>query len=374
MLKKPLESNMILHKRLKIPTQYGIVCHHAEVLFKKFKTLFSICFPRPPLPVILTLLVVILVIYCVHQDRQLNQMMSITTCFQHTIQRQNDTLQEQEKRIMAQQKKARDQLQKLLELTRRSQSMSAQVKLMGRETARLGALGDAVRRLAHLKAPCPSPPPGQTAMTGMGGTAREPTPFLSLSVDLPSYGLLLQEMDSLQREININRQQLNLRIDSLKTLKDDLKTQNDIRASTPAIKPAPGVISCGFGKRLSPFSSKPEFHTGMDIANQKGTPVVTSARGTVIFARKKWLIGNLVVIDHGNGIVTKYGHLHKILVKKDDQVNRGDTIGLMGNTGKSTGPHVHYEVLVDGEPQDPARYFSTEMATTDPQNRLEKRD
>jgi murein DD-endopeptidase MepM/ murein hydrolase activator NlpD len=112
----------------------------------------------------------------------------------------------------------------------------------------------------------------------------------------------------------------------------------------------------------------------MDIANNKGTPVVASARGTVIFAQKKWLIGNLVVIDHGNGIVTKYGHLDKILVKKEDQVNRGDTIGLMGNTGKSTGPHVHYEVLVDGESQDPSRYFSTEMATASSSNRLERKD
>lgn len=364
---------MRLHRKLKTCTQCRIVYHHTEALFKKLKPQFSIRLPRPPLPVILTLLVVILGVYCVHQHRQLNQMTAITTCLQHTIHRQHDTLQDQENKLMVQQRNARDQSQKFMELTRRNQTMSAQVKQMGRETARLGALGEQLRRLAHLPPPFPSPKLAQTAMTGMGGTSREPTPLLSLSVDLPSHGLV-REMDSLEREIALNRQQLSLQSDNFNILKDDLKTRNDIRARTPSIPPAPGVVSCGFGKRLSPFSNTPEFHTGMDIANSKGTPVVASARGTVIFARKKWLIGNLVIIDHGNGIVTKYGHLDKILVKKEDQVNRGDTIGLMGNTGKSTGPHVHYEVLVDGESQDPSRYFSTEMATADPSPSISTKD
>ncbi len=364
---------MSLHKKLKTCTQYRIVYHHTEALFKKLKLRISIRLPLPPLPVILTLLVVILVIYCVHQHRQLDQMTAVTTCLQHTIHRQHDTLLEQEKKLMAQQIKARDQSQKFMELSWRNQAMSAQVKQMARETARLGTFGEKIRRLAHLNAPLPSPELTQTAMTGMGGTSREPTPLLSLSVNLSSHGLV-HEMDSLEREIVLNRQQLSLQSDNFNALKDHLKTRNDIRARTPSIPPAPGVISCGFGKRMSPFSNKPEFHTGIDIANSKGTPVVASARGTVIFARKKWLIGNLVVIDHGNGIITKYGHLDKILVKKEDRVNRGDTIGLMGNTGKSTGPHVHYEVLVDGESQDPSRYFSTEIVAAGSSNRLEKKD
>ncbi|WP_459918104.1 peptidoglycan DD-metalloendopeptidase family protein [Desulfocicer niacini] len=364
---------MSLHRQFKICTQYRIVCHHGEALLKKLKPLFSMHLPRPQLPVILSLLVVILVVCCVHQHRQLNQMTAITTRLQHSIHRQHDTLQEQENKIMLQQIKARDQSQEFMELTRRNQTMSAQVKQMSLETARLRALGKELRHLAHLNTPFTSPEPSQTVMTGMGGTSREPTPLLCLSVDLPSHGLD-QEMDSLQKAIALNRQQLSLGIDNFNVLKNDLKINNDIRARTPAIQPAPGIVSCKFGKRISPFSNKPEFHTGIDIANRKGTPVVASARGTVIFARKKWLIGNLVVIDHGNGIVTKYGHLDKILVKKEDQVNRGDTIGLMGNTGKSTGPHVHYEVLVKGESQDPSRYFSTEMATTDASNSLKQKD
>jgi len=84
---------------------------------------------------------------------------------------------------------------------------------------------------------------------------------------------------------------------------------------------------------------------------------VATANGRVSYAGKKMLIGNLVTIDHGHGLVTKYGHLKKLLVKRGDKVKRGDVIGLMGNTGRSTGPHVHYEVRVNGLPVNPAHYI-----------------
>ncbi len=84
---------------------------------------------------------------------------------------------------------------------------------------------------------------------------------------------------------------------------------------------------------------------------------MATAQGRVSYAAKKLLIGNMVIIDHGHGIVTKYGHMAKLLVKRGDQVKRGDVIGLLGNTGKSTGPHVHYEVRVNGVPVNPMHYI-----------------
>ena len=356
---------MNIHKYSNIFGKIAKLFHHAKISFQKIKARFFIPICLPPPTVILILLLLPLIVYCTYQRRQVNQMMAITTCLRHTVHRQHDTIQEQDDTIqeqgnliMDQQQKILNQSQALLEMSQGTQDISDQLSRMGRKIARLATLEEDIRQLANLKALLPSP-----VQVGMGGTALEPAPNLSLSFVDSSPGTPTNEMDDLQAKINITHQQLTRHMNNFKSLKEDLKIQYDIRVHTPSIKPAPGIISCGFGNRISPFSRKPEFHTGMDIANRKGTPVVASARGTVVFAQKKYLIGNLVVIDHGNNIITKYGHLDKILVKKNDLVNAGDPIGLMGNTGKSTGPHVHYEVLVNGKPQDPARYFSSEMAT-----------
>ncbi len=137
----------------------------------------------------------------------------------------------------------------------------------------------------------------------------------------------------------------------------ELHKKKNILASTPSIKPVDGWISSKFGYRKSPFTGLNEFHSGLDIANKKGTKIIATANGRVSYAGKKLLIGNLVTIDHGHGIVTKYGHLNKILVKTGTTVKRGDVLGLLGNTGRSTGPHVHYEVRINGTPVNPAKYI-----------------
>jgi murein DD-endopeptidase MepM/ murein hydrolase activator NlpD len=106
---------------------------------------------------------------------------------------------------------------------------------------------------------------------------------------------------------------------------------------------------------LSPWTGKPEFHSGIDLAAGSGTPVKATAGGTVRFAGAAEGYGNSVILDHGAGVESRYGHLQTVGVARGQRVERGQLIGLSGNTGRSTAPHLHYEVLVDGRPVDPRR-------------------
>ncbi|HIE07364.1 MAG TPA: M23 family metallopeptidase, partial [Desulfarculaceae bacterium] len=115
--------------------------------------------------------------------------------------------------------------------------------------------------------------------------------------------------------------------------------------------------SSRFGYRTSPFTGRRELHKGLDIVNRRGTPVVVTADGEVIFAGYKRGYGKMVIVDHGLDRVTKYGHLSETSVKSGDMVSRGQELGKVGSTGRSTGPHLHYEVVVNGEAVDPADYL-----------------
>jgi len=143
---------------------------------------------------------------------------------------------------------------------------------------------------------------------------------------------------------------------NLKGLQSYIDTKKPF--STPSIPPAPGFISSTFGSRLNPFTNLPDFHEGIDICNSYGTPVLATARGTVIHAGSLGSFGQTVEIDHGNGITTLFGHLSKIHVKVGQVVSRGERIGLMGNSGMSTGPHVHYEVRVHDQAVNPRPYLA----------------
>jgi murein DD-endopeptidase MepM/ murein hydrolase activator NlpD len=129
-------------------------------------------------------------------------------------------------------------------------------------------------------------------------------------------------------------------------------------SATPSILPTEGRITSRFGYRKSPFSGRSELHKGLDIANRKGTHIMATANGVVIFAGVRGLFGRIVTIDHGHGIITHYAHLNKILKKEGDHVKRGEIIATMGNSGRSTGPHVHYEVRLNGIPVNPVKYIS----------------
>eukprot|EP01093_Parvamoeba_rugata_P001994 TRINITY_DN12529_c0_g1_i2.p1 TRINITY_DN12529_c0_g1~~TRINITY_DN12529_c0_g1_i2.p1 ORF type:complete len:300 (+),score=63.64 TRINITY_DN12529_c0_g1_i2:314-1213(+) len=114
-----------------------------------------------------------------------------------------------------------------------------------------------------------------------------------------------------------------------------------------------GWLSSYYGIRTDPFSGKPTMHKGLDFAGAEGEPVIATGAGIVTWAATRYGYGELVEIDHGNGLVTRYGHNKSVKVKMGDVVTKGQSIALMGNTGRSTGAHVHYEVIKQGQPQDP---------------------
>jgi murein DD-endopeptidase MepM/ murein hydrolase activator NlpD len=118
-----------------------------------------------------------------------------------------------------------------------------------------------------------------------------------------------------------------------------------------------GWLSSGFGKRNDPFTGKREFHKGLDFAGKKGGDVVSVGEGVVTWSGKRYGYGNLVEINHGNGYATRYGHNERNLVKVGDTVKKGELIALIGSSGRSTGPHVHFEVLRNGKAVNPSRYL-----------------
>jgi len=140
-------------------------------------------------------------------------------------------------------------------------------------------------------------------------------------------------------------------------LDDFLSKQKSLLACTPSIRPAVGWVSSGFGYRISPFTNQREFHKGLDIATRIGTPVVAPADGLIVFAAREGNYGKMMTINHGYNLKTRYGHLHKFRVNKGTYVKRGQIIGEVGNTGRCTGPHLHYEVLLNGVPVNPLRYI-----------------
>jgi murein DD-endopeptidase MepM/ murein hydrolase activator NlpD len=134
----------------------------------------------------------------------------------------------------------------------------------------------------------------------------------------------------------------------------------------PNTLPLDGPIGSGFGFRLDPFTGRSALHTGLDFPADVGTPVRAAAGGMVISTEPHPAYGQLIELDHGNGLVTRYAHLSKILVKTGDLVKRGQYVGQVGSTGRSTGPHLHFEVLVDSAPHNPARFLKPESSAVPP--------
>lgn len=130
--------------------------------------------------------------------------------------------------------------------------------------------------------------------------------------------------------------------------------------ATPSLKPVRGWFTSKFGYRLSPFNNRPVMHAGIDIAAAPGTPIYAPADGVVSFAGYDPGYGKLVSIDHGYGVVTRYGHNSQIFVKVGQRISRRDIVSAVGNTGRSTGPHLHYEVRVNNVPVDPSNYILAE--------------
>lgn len=140
---------------------------------------------------------------------------------------------------------------------------------------------------------------------------------------------------------------------SLTEVTDQLQHQQIVLAATPAIWPVQGFISSRFGMRVSPFTHQQKFHAGIDIAAAPGTPVYAPGDAKVVFVGSKDGYGKTLILDHGYGVLTCFAHNSEVLVKLGESVRRGQAVAKVGNTGRSTGPHLHYEVRLRGKPTNP---------------------
>jgi septal ring factor EnvC (AmiA/AmiB activator) len=165
---------------------------------------------------------------------------------------------------------------------------------------------------------------------------------------------LIQQMRS---DIERLQSEAMSREESLSEIERLLKNKKEMLAHTPSIWPAMGWVTSDFGFRTDPFTGLTQMHEGIDISNQVGTPVIASASGIISDTGNDFSHGKFVLISHGFGMTTRYNHFNKVLVRTGQKVARGDKIGEVGTTGRSTGPHLHYEVRVNGIPVNPMRYI-----------------
>lgn len=189
----------------------------------------------------------------------------------------------------------------------------------------------------------------QPPATGRGGG----TPLTSgegLSSGSMNFGLLDEQALNLVGGADV-------RAGSLEALLGELENKREKLVSMPSIWPAKGWLTSRFGPRVSPFTGRRQQHNGLDIAAESGTSIYAPARGRVKFAGRKGPLGNSLVIDHGFGVKTIYGHTKEMHVSAGDTVERGQEIASIGSTGRSTGPHLHYVVEVNGKPRNPLDYI-----------------
>lgn len=177
---------------------------------------------------------------------------------------------------------------------------------------------------------------------------------------LPTVAARPFSVDDLQRELDSLNVRLDHRGDSLRLMEDELLRERARRTLLPSAAPinAPYLVS-GFGWRIDPFSGRGVMHEGLDFAAPHGTPILAAAAGIVIAAELHPAYGNVVDIDHGNGLITRYAHAARLLVKVGELVKRGQRIAEVGSTGHSTGPHLHFEVRENGVAKNPTLFLTT---------------
>lgn len=144
----------------------------------------------------------------------------------------------------------------------------------------------------------------------------------------------------------------------LASVRSGVERRQALASATPSIWPVTGWLSSGYGSRQDPFSGGRDFHPGLDISAEHGRPVIATADGTIASASREGAYGNLVVIDHGFGLSTRYGHLSRFAVTAGQHVRRGQVIGYVGSTGRSTSSHLHYEILVNGKLTNPLKLLA----------------
>ena len=189
--------------------------------------------------------------------------------------------------------------------------------------------------------------------TGEGGpTVADQVSLMKTLKNRPA--ITASEFDS---SLGYLRKSASENLETYNELKKYVATQRSLLASCPTAWPVRGWITSRFGMRQSPFWDGLTFHQGLDIANEEGTSVKAPADGVVVYSGWQGSYGKLIVLDHGYGYSTRYGHLQRCLVNVGQRVKRGQVIAFLGDTGRSTAPHLHFEIRVHGIPVDPLKYL-----------------
>lgn len=232
-----------------------------------------------------------------------------------------------------------------------------EVKIAGleRELHRMEELDRRIRSIAGLDKATPEPPAPATpaSLAAVGGVETQAGEAVE-EVLRGDRGRLIEKMfDDLQRL----EREVATRQQSFEKLHGFLEQQKSRLAATPSIWPTRGWLTSSYGPRVSPFTGNRQMHEGIDVAGQRGTPIVATADGIATFSGKLAGFGNAVVLNHGFGFKSFYAHNDANRVRVGQTVKRGQIIALLGSTGYSTGPHIHYEVLVNDQPVNPMRYI-----------------
>jgi murein DD-endopeptidase MepM/ murein hydrolase activator NlpD len=198
--------------------------------------------------------------------------------------------------------------------------------------------------------PIDAAPTGQGAHTGQGGGV----PLSDGQAEAAEGVGILEQMGD--RAVSLAGG-ADRRAGSLEILLSQLEDKRERLMSMPSVWPSRGWLTSRFGPRVSPFTGRRQQHNGIDIAAANGTPIVAPARGRVSFVGRKGPLGNALVVNHGFGVKTVYGHTKEIHVKTGEKVERGQLIASIGSSGRSTGPHLHYVVEVNGKPRNPLDYI-----------------
>jgi murein DD-endopeptidase MepM/ murein hydrolase activator NlpD len=227
------------------------------------------------------------------------------------------------------------------ELSGQLQSLQAAITDLGAQAALDPGLARAMEKL-----------PAFVKSRAMGGTvgiaAKQDATYTNALTALTNpedtFGLLRTLLEGLESRLNV--------------VQRNVARRNALANATPSIWPAHGWLTSTMGRRTDPMTGGADYHPGLDIAGEKGQAVYATADGVVIHAARQGAYGNLITIDHGFGLETRYGHLSGFNVREGDRVQRGDLIGRLGATGRATGTHLHYEVLANGRLLNPLRLLT----------------
>ena len=224
---------------------------------------------------------------------------------------------------------------------------SSKIEDLEKQLSKLKEFDKKIRIIANLEK-------GQEMASFMGMGGPSPSDVREkLGAEKDEKGLVQQMRTDIERL----KLEATSREESLSELEKLLQAKKEVLIHTPSIWPVMGWVTSGFGFRTNPFTGLTQMHEGLDISNRIGTLVTATADGIISDIGNDWAHGKIIVISHGFGMITRYSHLNKVLVRVGQKVKRGDKIAEVGMTGKTTGPHLHYEVRLNGIPINPMRYI-----------------